>query len=167
MYVFFYFIYTCVIHFFTKYVFKEKSDYYLLQLCLCECFGFFFLKYNAFIRVLQFSFNVPIVLWIYLVYIYNPWRVTLKKMLIKTAFSTKKQDLFSDHIKEKVLIAKKKDLFGGSTLKKSRLDKNRIYIHKNSFYHNFFFCARAKKRKEKKSFSSNRHFSSSFLGQKC
>ena len=42
--------------------------------------------------------------------------------------------------------------------KKSRLDKNRIYIHKNSFYHNFFFCARAKKRKEKKSFSSNREF---------
>ena len=39
----------------------------------------------------------------------------LKPMLIKTAFITK---LFSDHIKEKVLVAKKKDLFGGSTLKK-------------------------------------------------
>ena len=32
----------------------------------------------------------------------------LKPMLIKTAFITKKQDLFSDHIKENVLIAKKK-----------------------------------------------------------
>ena len=71
-------------------------------------------------------------------------------MLIKTAFSTKKQDLFSDHIKEKVLIAKKQDLFGDSTLKKSRLDKNRIYIHKNSFYQVFFFSARAQKKEEKR-----------------
>ena len=70
-------------------------------------------------------------------------------MLIKTAFSTKKTGFVSDHIKEKVLIAKKQDLFEDSTLKKSRLDKNRIYIHKNSFYQVFFFCARAKKRKEK------------------
>ena len=38
-YVFFYFINTCVIKYSTKYVFKEKSDYYLLQ--LCKCFGFF------------------------------------------------------------------------------------------------------------------------------
>ena len=70
-------------------------------------------------------------------------------MLIKTAFITKKQDLFSDHIKEKVLIAKKKDLFGGSTIKKSRLDKNRIYIHKNSFYQVFFFLCAHKEKKRK------------------
>ena len=60
--------------------------------------------------------------------------------------------MFSDHIKEKVLIAKKKDLFGGSTLKKSRLDKNRIYIHKNSFYHNFFAARAQRKEKKRKAF---------------
>ena len=72
-----------------------------------------------------------------------------KKMLIKQHLLPKKQDLFSDHTKEKVLIAKKQDLFGDSTLKKVGLIKTGFTSIKTVFTKYFFFCARTKKRKEK------------------
>ena len=75
-------------------------------------------------------------------------------MLIKQHLLPKKQDLFSDHTKEKVLIAKKQDLFGDSTLKKVGLIKTGFTSIKTVFAITFF-SARAQ-RKEKKSFSSNR-----------
>ena len=76
-------------------------------------------------------------------------------MLIKQHLLPKKQDLFSDHTKEKVLIAKKQDLFGDSTLKKVGLIKTGFTSIK-TVYTIILFSARA--RKEKKSFSSNRLF---------
>ena len=47
-------------------------------------------------------------------------------MIIKTAFSTKKTGFVSDHIKEKVLIAKKQDLFRDNNKKRFHYQKNRI-----------------------------------------
>jgi hypothetical protein len=71
-------------------------------------------------------------------------------MLIKTAFSTKKTGFVFRSYRRKGFNRKKTGFVWRQHTQKSRLDKNRIYIHKNSFYQVFFFCVRAKKRKEKR-----------------
>ena len=73
-------------------------------------------------------------------------------MLIKQHLLPKKQDLFSDHTKEKVLIAKKQDLFGDSTLKKVGLIKTGFTSIKTVFTKPFFSARAQRKEKEREAF---------------